>query len=275
MRKIFILLYSLLCLPAYLFAQGKVVGIEGLKRDSVHRNVVDYAKLQVFYTLDVTLDLRKPSKRVRATTLLQIGRKYSAFLDYNQLRIDSTQNAAFREGATSIDILNRMMAHPLPRFQASVLKNYPKQGIHTVQLEGAEGGFLEYQDDGARQDWLLGKGTKRLGGYDCKQATCYYRGREYVAWYAPAIEIPNGPYMFQGLPGLILEIHDTQNYYHFTIAGMRKVSYKSPVYNNSLKVYKKSRAEVRRIKKNMWSFPGAGGYSKSRRTLPYNPIELE
>jgi GLPGLI family protein len=57
-------------------------------------------------------------------------------------------------------------------------------------------------------NWILSNEEKIIKGYNCKQATCFYRGRNYTAWFAPEIPIPEGPYKFKGLPGLILEIED-------------------------------------------------------------------
>ncbi len=47
---------------------------------------------------------------------------------------------------------------------------------------------------------------KNILGYDCKAATCYFRGRKYIAYYAESIPFHSGPWKFMGLPGLILEI---------------------------------------------------------------------
>jgi GLPGLI family protein len=57
-------------------------------------------------------------------------------------------------------------------------------------------------------NWKLSEEEKKIQGFLCKKATCSYRGRSYTAWYSPEIPIPEGPYKFKGLPGLILEIED-------------------------------------------------------------------
>jgi GLPGLI family protein len=79
-------------------------------------------------------------------------------------------------------------------------------------------------------DWVLGKETKQIGNYTCYKATFdrEQRMRKSVivngedesepeeivenitvsAWYTPDIPVSNGPAMFWGLPGLILEVQD-------------------------------------------------------------------
>ena len=51
---------------------------------------------------------------------------------------------------------------------------------------------------------------------------CQFRGRTYKAWYTMEIEIEEGPWKFHGLPGLIVEIADIWDHYHFTLIGMRR-----------------------------------------------------
>jgi len=56
-------------------------------------------------------------------------------------------------------------------------------------------------------DWTLNENTKEILGYHCQEATTSYGGRFYIAHYTAEIPISNGPWRFNGLPGLILEVH--------------------------------------------------------------------
>lgn len=80
-------------------------------------------------------------------------------------------------------------------------------------------------------DWELGSETKYIGEYQCYKATYTkmvekprvvfnseneeeeekepeMEERTVTAWYTPQIPVNNGPDNYQGLPGLILEVHD-------------------------------------------------------------------
>ncbi|NRB60820.1 MAG: GLPGLI family protein [Winogradskyella sp.] len=79
-------------------------------------------------------------------------------------------------------------------------------------------------------EWKLGSETKYIGEYPCFKATytkevekmnvsfgsddeeetkeTEMEERTVTAWYTPQIPINNGPDNYQGLPGLILEVHD-------------------------------------------------------------------
>ena len=54
--------------------------------------------------------------------------------------------------------------------------------------------------------WELLDGTKTILGYKCLQAKGVFKGKLYHAWYANDIPYSDGPWKFNGLPGLILQI---------------------------------------------------------------------
>ena len=80
------------------------------------------------------------------------------------------------------------------------------------------------EEDYTGQEWTLKDSTKTLLGYPCQLATCSYHGRDYQAWFTSDIAIDNGPWKFKGLPGLILEVYDTKNHYHFLIEGIERTN---------------------------------------------------
>jgi GLPGLI family protein len=52
------------------------------------------------------------------------------------------------------------------------------------------------------------KETKKINNFNCKKATTVFRGSSLVAWYTESIPIPAGPWKFNGLPGVILEVYN-------------------------------------------------------------------
>jgi len=56
------------------------------------------------------------------------------------------------------------------------------------------------------QKWKMLTETKKIGNYLCKKATTQFRGRTYTAWYTESLPFIGGPWKFDGLPGMILEV---------------------------------------------------------------------
>lgn len=102
-----------------------------------------------------------------------------------------------------------------------IYKNYP-QGKMTVTDRIISDVFI-YEDELNTQNWQLEDSTKTVMNYNCIKASCHFRGREWVAWFAPDIPISNGPWKLGGLPGLIMEAYDYRHENHFLITGLEKV----------------------------------------------------
>jgi GLPGLI family protein len=69
--------------------------------------------------------------------------------------------------------------------------------------------ILEISEKITYFNWnLIFDEEKKIGNYICKKATTKFRGREYTAWYYEDVPAFFGPWKFNGLPGLIIEIYD-------------------------------------------------------------------
>ena len=87
----------------------------------------------------------------------------------------------------------------------------------------------------------------------CKKATCSYAGRNYVAWYTEEVNLPYGPYIFGGLPGLIIYLHDTKYNWVFTCNGIQKATQLRNMYLYKDKHYQKTtREKALSACKNEW-----------------------
>jgi GLPGLI family protein len=58
--------------------------------------------------------------------------------------------------------------------------------------------------------WVISAEERMIDSFRCIKATCQFRGREYVAWFCPDLPMPLGPWKMGGLPGLIVDLHDTR-----------------------------------------------------------------
>lgn len=92
-----------------------------------------------------------------------------------------------------------------------------------------------YEEDIEVPQWEIEDSVKTILGYECQKAVTDFRGRHWIAWFAPDIPVSDGPWKLSGLPGLILEAHDIKNHYSFTATGILK---ENPDVNVGIFIFK-------------------------------------
>ncbi len=101
--------------------------------------------------------------------------------------------------------------------------------------------------------WQLVEEEKMIGGIPCSKAVGFFKGREYIVWYAPSIAHPEGPWKLGGLPGLILEAYDRDDNWHMTWVSTQEMkkgfeyAYYLKKINQDLLGYEGYAAHVRRM----------------------------
>jgi len=169
----------------------------------------------------------------------------------------------------------------IEKWKITILKDF-KHNKNIIQDYAK--GIYQYEEKHFKFDWKLENETKEILGYVCQKALTEYRGRKYIAWYSKDLPMNNGPYVFQDLPGLIMEIGDSKDHYHFKAIAIDHKP--SKIYLKTGKhVLEVSRERFRKVQKNVHENPGF--YSKpiydangepiniKLKSKPYNPIELE
>ncbi len=152
----------------------------------------------------------------RGMMLLQCGGPdgVSRFYSYDRFYLDSLMLAADGGGGAALDVWS------LPAGTAfTVYKNFPEPGRMTsTDVIGTENYLMEetVPDFG----WRVLDEWREVLGYRVRRAECSFRGRDYVAWFAPELPLSEGPWKFCGLPGLILEVYDTRLQYHYVLQGL-------------------------------------------------------
>ena len=70
--------------------------------------------------------------------------------------------------------------------------------------------------------WKITSEQKKIGKYKTQKAETNYGGRKWVAWFTTELPFSDGPYIFNGLPGLIISIQDTNDDYSFNLVRVKK-----------------------------------------------------
>lgn len=72
--------------------------------------------------------------------------------------------------------------------------------------------------------WKISKDTASFSGVHCQKATTYFKGRNWVAWFAPDMPFQSGPWKLNGLPGLIITAYDEKKEVQFQFNGIENVN---------------------------------------------------
>ncbi|SFI16586.1 GLPGLI family protein [Halpernia frigidisoli] len=243
----------------------------------------DESILNVYYIFNSIDKSNLKGKSVESVCILQIGKNFSKFSDTSRLRLDSLMTKYSRQDNIGSVEINDLLRYKILWSGVSLKDFKEKKVTHQNTVAGK---IYQYDEGVPEQIWQLKNEVKIVLGYKCNKAILKYRGRIYTAWYAREISINNGPYIFQGLPGLILEIQDQDNYVHFTAKGIDRKLMDIYLENNQ-SILNVNREKYREIRKNYFDNPSAFIYgtaynqdgtpiiSKPIHTSVYNPLELE
>ena len=146
------------------------------------------------------------------------GYGYLAYYSDSLLRADHILwterfGNAVRSGAMSTLSSSHLM-------RAQLYKDYNKNII--IVRDNISSYSYNYEDSLTSQVWIIEEDTMTIAGYVCQKAVCDWRGRSYEAWFTSEIPISEGPWKFNGLPGLILYLYDTKRHYEFELVEFKK-----------------------------------------------------
>jgi GLPGLI family protein len=110
-----------------------------------------------------------------------------------------------------------------------VVKNFEKSAL-LFEDRSFTSKKLVYNDTLHPMQWLLTSEERKIDSLTCFKAVCYFKKRNYVAWYCPSIPIQNGPWKLGGLPGLVVEAYDENKDLYFILS---RISFTSENINIS------------------------------------------
>lgn len=108
----------------------------------------------------------------------------------------------------------------MPRKDGSyyVMKSLPTKTLRYYDSAGLDKFF--YEETSEEWNWTIGEATKEILGYECVEASTDFHGRKWTVWFTPEIPVQNGPWKFDGLPGLILKAESESGQYSFEASGI-------------------------------------------------------
>jgi GLPGLI family protein len=174
--------------------------------------------IKVQYNFIHVRDTTQRGKPYTETMLLVAGKDASYYTSFD--RIEQTTNMAL----TMIKNRKTGIQGQFPTGKPNSQTNY-----YTFAKEHK---FINYEQMGINYlvegdieiiNWKILKDTSNFSGIHAQKATATYKGRNWIAWFAPELPFANGPWKLGALPGLIVEAYDDKNDVQFKFGGIEKV----------------------------------------------------
>jgi len=199
------------------------------------------ANYLVKYEVDFVLDSTDRDNVTHEIHRLYSGSSASQYISEGKFVMDSVMNEMRNQARGNWrNMRSTMEAIPRSEFEPIVFKDFDNASIW-VQQSIMRDQYV-YQEPNTPIEWEFTDESKEIERYTAQKATTSFGGRDYEAWFTLEVPIVDGPYVFSGLPGLILELYDTNKDYHFNVASITplKEVHKINSEAGSIKEIKKS-----------------------------------
>lgn len=194
------------------------------------------------FTYEVTTNTNKSSNKTDQY-FLDISDSKSVFRSANDRYYDSLRNMTGRGLGTPLDF-NQLYSQK-DKIKEEVYKTVTFPFIldtYNILIE-------------EKLKWQLLNDSTTIANLKCQKAVVSYGGRNWEAWFARSIAIPEGPYIFHGLPGLIVQIKDTANSFKFNLIYYKEK--KDYIFFPSKKGKVLNFSEFKRLEENFYRQPFA------------------
>lgn len=181
------------------------------------------------YEYSYILDSTNKADIQKEMLVLDVTSAGSEFYSYEKLKSDSLLMVAYeKQKHSGSDIINFNPTYK-GKITYSISKIYPdfKTFLHIGM------GSDEYKvSDERKMQWKISVEKAKIGEFEAQKAETEIYGRKWIAWFTTDIPIQDGPYKFQGLPGLVVKIEDLNQTHSFELKGISKTNDK---INNATK----------------------------------------
>ena len=188
------------------------------------------------YTQKISYDLNvkvSENNHINEEMVLLLNQNESVYTSKNKIKNDSVKRYY---------LINK----DLQGFQSYILNNdkknlinyfiWKKSNDYIYQINSGLK-IVQYKSSLPQLNWqIINNSSEEILGYKVQKAETVYEGKKYYAWFSTEIPINNGPFVFNGLPGLILKIQNEDSSYVITVKGIKNESNLFPELEKGKKV---------------------------------------
>jgi GLPGLI family protein len=173
---------------------------------------------------------------IKRTLAYNVATEYDGNLKYNDscsvFFFDAESQRAANENGALNDLVVLAKPGPKPKDFGDFTFFNIKDNFINFTRNNDEKGYV-VKDTTPKLNWNIKTEEKTIAGYNCSRAEVYFRGRNYIAWFTTALPNSFGPWKFNGLPGLILEVYDTELLFTWQAKKIKTISkeLKIPKFN--------------------------------------------
>lgn len=194
-----------------------------LSAHSQNRNQSNFewvAQYQISFQPDSTNKQRKSENMLLFFNDLSSG--FRSVTGYLLDSIKQTPDYLKKSNVERMQVLTKYPTHHEEYIYTEVAK---KQITYTTQAKLSPTIHPQYQEH-LEFNWIHLNEQKKINNIQCLKAEATIFGRKWIAWYSKEHPAPFGPYKFFGLPGLIVEIRDTNDSYVYSLKSLKKQAIK-------------------------------------------------
>jgi len=218
-----------------------------------------FAQMNRFvYQVTMKPDASNKSDVKTENAYLDISQDKSVFYSENRIKRDSIMQATFQSGGARG--FNREQMEGLrSNINYSIEKDKKTQKMTFKDRIGRD--VYTYEED-RPVTWKIFSETTKIGDYKVQKAEADFGGRKWTAWFTTDLPYQDGPYKFEGLPGLIVKVEDDKGEYSFDLMKNYKIA-DFPAMNQFGNTIKVKRADYikqqKKFQEDPMSFMTQGG----------------
>ncbi len=258
------------------------------KKYSFAQNTPENAYLLCKYKVIIVSDTSKRQNTQEDLTGLEITKNMSRYFSiYNEERTNEQIEWKKNNGDKPMDASVSFSNYKKRGLKIKIYKKYSDNQLTVFDNIANE--TFTFEEQNPDFAWKILPDTMKVLNQVCQKATCQFRGRKYEAWFAQGINVSEGPWKFNGLPGLILKVIDSKQDYFFEAISIEKIDY--PIAPKPTKAIVSKRTVFNRIYKEFAANPAGFTNATQQEEIsknsndpfvqklmkfkfPYNPMEL-
>lgn len=274
----------------------KIIGLSILLFSSLQEPV----RYNVVYYKEVVQDLNDKENPVKSEMVLSVGQNssrfclMSAYNMYTKKLIKKEQDVVMPTSNTKMVVGKPMLLVSKNKIQhhEQLLKDFSTNKVDKLGIIGMKEYFV--QNEIPQIKWEIKENSKVILGYTCQEAVGQLAGREYHVWFATELPFQDGPWLLNGLPGLILEAVDSKGEISFKAKSISENTNANEIvesvydYSRGIKVKEKDYRKtvemfiIDPLTYSQAQVPGTsvvneedGKAGEIKKVKKYNPIELD